>query len=183
MSNIQNTIFTPMNVILIGYMGSGKTTLGKKLASRLGLQFMDTDKLIESQESKTITEIFANHGENYFRELEKSLVFQLKEQDNLLISTGGGLPCFNNLMDELKEMGITIYLKRPAKELAHRVLNSKKKRPLTDGKSEEELVTFIENALSEREVVYTNAHIVADRNVQNIVSLEMMVKAYLRSRI
>lgn len=172
-----------MNVILIGYMGSGKTTLGKKLASRLGLQFIDTDKLIEKEENITINEIFANHGETYFRELEKKLVLQLKKKDNLLISTGGGLPCFNNLMGELNEMGLTIYLKRPAKELTDRVFNSKKKRPLTAGKSEEELIAFIENALSEREVFYSNAHIIADRNVQNIVSLEMMVKAYLRSRI
>ncbi len=72
----------------------------------------------------------------HFRNLEKQLILRLKNQDNLLISTEG-LPWFNNLMDELKEVGTTIYLKRPAKELAHRVLNSKKKRPLTDGKSEE----------------------------------------------
>jgi shikimate kinase len=169
-----------MNVILIGYMGSGKTTSGKKLASRLGLDFVDTDTLIEQAENTTIPEIFANHGENHFRELEKKLVFQLKEKDNLLISTGGGLPCFNNLMDDLKELGITIYLKRPAKELANRVLNSKKKRPLTEGKSELELIEFIENALSERELIYNKAHIVADRTIQNISSLEMAVKAYLK---
>lgn len=174
--------FTIMNIILIGYMGSGKTTLGKKLASRLRLQFIDTDRIIEHEENCSIAEIFSKHGENHFRELEKRLVLQLKEKDNLLISTGGGMPCFNNVMDDLNESGTTIYLKRTAKELVNRILNSKKKRPLTEGKSENELIQFIENALKEREVFYEKAHIIADRNVQNITSLELMVKTYLRMK-
>ncbi len=129
-----------MNVILIGYMGSGKTTLGKKLSSRLGLKFIDTDSMIEKQQNCSIQEIFNTKGESYFRELEKKLIFELKKEQNLLISTGGGLPCFNDLMAELNELGITIYLKRPAKELANRVIRSKKKRPLLIGKTEEELL-------------------------------------------
>lgn len=169
-----------MNVILIGYMGSGKTTLGKKLASRLGLKFIDTDKEIEKQAQKSIPEIFQQDGESHFRNLEKELVARIKKQDNLLISTGGGMPCFNNLMDELNEIGITIYLKRPAKELAHRVLNSKKRRPLTDGKSEEELILFIDKMLQERGEFYEKAQIIADRTVQNITSLELMIKTHLR---
>lgn len=171
-----------MNIILVGYMGSGKTTLGKKLATRFGLKFIDTDKIIEQEENCAISEIFSKHGEDHFRELEKKLVLRLKEQDNLLVSTGGGMPCFNDVMDELNEMGITIYLKRPVKELANRILNSKKKRPLTDGKTEEELIRFIEDAINERQVYYEKAHIIADRDVQNITSLEMMVKTYLRMK-
>lgn len=170
-----------MNIILVGYMGSGKTTLGKKLASRLGLRFIDTDQLIESEEKTSIPDIFNRYGEQHFRELERNLILRLKEQDQLLISTGGGMPCFNDLSEQLNEAGVTIYLKRPARELAERILNSKKKRPLTDGKSKEELIEFIENALKTRQVYYEKAHIIADRNVQNIVSLEMMVKTYLRS--
>lgn len=167
-----------MNIILVGYMGSGKTTLGKKLASRLGLTFIDTDKRIEQDEDMTVSEIFAQYGEAGFRELEQKLVLQLKKEDNLLISTGGGMPCFNQLMNELNELGTTIYLKRPAKELAERILNSKKKRPLTDGKSKEELITYMEDMLKKREQFYEQAHIIADREIQNITSLEMMVKAY-----
>lgn len=169
-----------MNIILVGYMGSGKTTLGKKLASRLGLTFIDTDKRIEQDEDMTISEIFAHYGEIHFRELEKKLVVQLKKKNNLLVSTGGGMPCFNGLMDELNEMGTTIYLKRPAKELAERILNSKKKRPLTDGKSKEELINYMEDMLKKRDQFYGQAHIIADREIQNITSLEMMVKAYWR---
>lgn len=169
-----------MNIILVGYMGSGKTTLGKKLASRFGLTFIDTDRMIEQEEKSTIPELFSQHGENYFRELEKKFVLRLKEKDNLLISTGGGTPCFNNLMDELKAFGITVYLKRPAKELAHRILNSRKTRPLTDGKTEEELIRFIEAAIDERKVHYEKAHIIADRNVHNITTLELIMKTYLR---
>lgn len=169
-----------MNIILVGYMGSGKTTLGRKLASRLGLTFIDTDKRIGEEEDMTISEIFAHYGEAHFRELEKKLIIQLKKENNLLISTGGGMPCFNQLMKELNTMGTTIYLKRPAKELAERVLNSKKKRPLTDGKSKEELVTYMEEMLKNREQFYGQAHIIADREIQNITSLEMMVKAYWR---
>ncbi|MBX2948570.1 MAG: shikimate kinase [Crocinitomicaceae bacterium] len=169
-----------MNIILVGYMGSGKTTLGKKLASRLGLTFVDTDKRIEQNEGMTIPEIFSRCGETHFRALEKKLVAELREEENLLVSTGGGMPCFNELMKDLNEIGTTIYLKRPAKELAERVFNSKKKRPLTDGKSKEELISFIEDTLKNREQFYGQAHIIADREIQNITSLEMMVKAYWR---
>lgn len=171
-----------MNVILIGYMGSGKTTLGKKLASRLGLEFIDTDRLIENEQNSTVLEIFENYGENHFRELEKNLILRLKKKDNLLISTGGGLPCFNQLIDELNEMGVTVYLQRSARELANRILNSRKKRPLTDGKSREELIAFIEKALSERDFFYNKAQIIADRTMQTVTSLELAVKVRERRK-
>lgn len=171
-----------MNVVLVGYMGSGKTSLGKKLASRLGLTFIDTDKCIEADEGKTISEIFTSSGEQHFRTLEKELVEKIKSQDNMLISTGGGMPCFNNLMEDLNQLGTTIYLKRPAKELAHRIFNSKKIRPLVVGKSFEELVEYIENVLTIREPQYEKAHISVDREIQNISSLELLLKSYLNTK-
>ena len=100
--------------------------------------------------------------------------------DNMLISTGGGLPCFNNLMEQLNILGTTIYLKRPAKELANRIFNSKKKRPITDGKTLEELVDFVEQMLKNRSSFYEQAHIIADRAIQDITGLELLIKAYHR---
>lgn len=160
-------------------MGSGKTSLGKKLAKRLNLQFFDTDKYIEQMEGMTIETIFKEHGEEVFRMKEKMVIDELMNSDNLLLSTGGGLPCYNNLMAQLNELGTTIYLKRPAKELANRIINSKKKRPITDGKTPEELILLIEQMLQSRSQHYEQAHIIADRTIQDVTTLEMLVKAYL----
>ena len=159
-------------------MGSGKTSLGKKLAKRLNLRFIDTDNLIESRQGMTISSIFELHGEAAFRELEKELIEELAVEENLLLSTGGGMPCFNYLMVKLNELGTTIYLKRPAKELAHRIINSKKKRPITDGKSFDELVTFIDEMLKKRNAFYEQANLIVDRTIQDISTLELLVKTY-----
>ena len=159
-------------------MGSGKTSLGKKLAKRLNLRFIDTDNLIESRQGMTISSIFELHGEAAFRELEKELIEELAVEENLLLSTGGGMPCFNDLMVKLNELGTTIYLKRPAKELAHRIINSKKKRPITDGKSFDELVTFIDEMLKKRNAFYEQANLIVDRTIQDISTLELLVKTY-----
>jgi len=159
-------------------MGSGKTSLGKKLAKRLNLRFIDTDNLIESRQGMTISSIFELHGEAAFRELEKELIEELAVEENLLLSTGGGMPCFNDLMVKLNELGTTIYLKRPAKELAHRIINSKKKRPITDGKSFDELVTFIDEMLKKRNAFYEQANLIVDRTIQDVSTLELLVKTY-----
>lgn len=161
-------------------MGAGKTTIGKKLASRMGYQFIDTDKLIEQHQKLSIDELFKQFGEDHFRELEKQIVEQLKSVENVVVSTGGGMPCFNNLMDQLNEMGLTIYLRRPPKELAKRILNSWKKRPLTEGKSEDELIDFVTKKVNEREVFYMRANIIADRDSQTITPLEMLIKATMK---
>ncbi|HLU87366.1 MAG TPA: shikimate kinase [Taishania sp.] len=171
-----------MNIILVGYMGCGKSTLGKQLAKRYNLQFIDTDLLIETETQLKIPEIFIRFGENYFRELERKTIEKLAKSDNLLISTGGGLPIYNNLMDELNKIGLTIYLKRPAKELANRVFNSKKKRPLTDGKSYDELVYFIESGLAKREPIYEQAQLIVDRTIKNISSLELTINTFLNQQ-
>ena len=145
------------NIILVGFMGSGKTTLGKKLAKKTGKSFLDLDHLIEMQHGKTISEIFDSIGEEGFRAIETEVIRTLKPDSNLVISTGGGAPCFNNNMDQLNALGKTVYLEVPAKMLADRLFNAKEKRPLIAGKSKSELVDFIARSLKVRGPYYAKA--------------------------
>lgn len=144
-------------VILIGFMGVGKTSLGKKLAKKMGYDFIDTDKWIEQKTGLSIPEIFEQNGEAYFRKLERNCVEEIKVIQNTVISVGGGLPCFGNTMELLKSFGITIYLKLEAKEIARRLAESKIERPLINGLKENELEKYVEKKLLEREKHYSKA--------------------------
>ena len=107
-------------IILIGYMGSGKSTLGKKVARKLNYEFLDTDSVIEEQAGMTIADIFQQFGEPHFRTLEHDLLLSLKDRDKIVVATGGGMPCFKGNMDLLNELGKTFYLNRSVNELVHR---------------------------------------------------------------
>ena len=144
-------------IILIGFMGVGKTSLGKKLAKKMGYDFLDTDKWIEQKIGLTIPEIFEQNGEAYFRKLERNCVEEIKVIQNTVISVGGGLPCFGNTMDSLKSFGITIYLKLEAKEIARRLAESKIERPLLHGHSGDDIERYIEEKLKDREPFYSQA--------------------------
>jgi shikimate kinase len=150
-------------------MGAGKTTFGKKLAKALQLPFYDSDQLIEEQTQKTIANLFLEFGENGFRQLEKDLIQQLKtRQDNFVLSVGGGLPCFNNLMNDLNELGTTVYLKHSIGVLSNRLKNAKKVRPILPKKDDPSFNNFIEDKLNEREHFYLNAHIILPTNEQSV---------------
>lgn len=138
-------------------MGSGKSSLGKKLAKKLGYEFLDTDREIELIQGKTIAEMFEQEGESYFRQAEREMLIGLKSKQNCVIATGGGLPCFGNNMGILNDLGHTIYLQLSPYELTKRILNSKTVRPLAQHKSEDELLSFIKDLLKHREVFYTQA--------------------------
>ena len=153
------------NIILVGFMGVGKTTLGKKMAHKLNYQFVDTDHIIESKENLSVNEIFQSRGEDYFRQLEDELISHLPKE-NTVIATGGGLPCRDNNLQRLNGLGITIYLKRPSKELFARLKQNKDKRPLIANLTDDQLERFIEEKLEEREVFYNQCHIIADRDNQ-----------------
>ena len=144
-------------IILIGFMGVGKTSLGKKLAKKLNWQFLDTDKWIEKKTGLAITAIFEQKGEVYFRELERNCIEELRVVENAVISVGGGLPCFGDAMESLKSFGTTIYLKLEAKEIARRLAESKIERPLINGLKENELEKYVEKKLLEREKHYSKA--------------------------
>jgi shikimate kinase len=156
-----------MIIFLIGFMGSGKSTTGKQLAKRLGYSFLDTDKLIVEQLGISINEIFNRLGEKTFRENETRLLNELISKDNIVVSTGGGMPCHGNNMDIINRHGLSVYLKQSSQALYDRLFSGKENRPLIKDMSETELMAFIEEKLSEREPYYNKAlHIVSGLNVR-----------------
>jgi len=146
-------------IYIIGFMGSGKTTAGIKLASLLGWSFIDLDKKIEEYAGKTIPDIFSQEGEGYFRDLETRLLKTLKSCTDTIISTGGGTPCYSDNMDFMLETGLTVYLKLTPGELKNRLSDSKGERPLIKGLGREKLLSFIEDKLSDREKCYERSDI------------------------
>jgi shikimate kinase len=144
-------------------MGAGKTTLAKKMASKLGYQWIDTDQEIEKKEGVKVSEIFEVRGEAYFRALEKQLIDGLIPSEKMIVATGGGLPCFNNLMETLNQLGTSIYLERTPKELFQRVKQATNSRPLIAHKTDEELLEYIESTMEKRREIYLKSNIIADR--------------------
>lgn len=145
-------------IILIGYMGVGKTTIGRSLAKQLGLQFYDLDDYIQGRYHKTIPEIFAMEGEDGFRRIEQRMLHEVCEFEDVLLSCGGGTPCFFDNMAYMNRQGITIYLKACPDVLYKHLAMCKTPRPLIAGKSKEELLDFITKSLEEREPFYAQAH-------------------------
>src|ERR1700743_1134093 len=149
-------------IFLIGFMGSGKTTLGRKLASRMGYEFIDLDHKLEQQVELSIAEYFSFFGEDAFRKLESEVLKKTLYPENVVISTGGGLPCYFDNMDWMKANGKVVYINLSPKTLADRLENGKEERPLLQDKHGDDLVLFIEQKLAEREKYYSQANIIAD---------------------
>jgi shikimate kinase len=164
---------------IIGFMGSGKSTAGKKLASLLGWSFIDLDKSIEDQTGKTIPEIFSLHGEDHFRNIESEVLRSLKSQINTVISTGGGTPCHGDNMDFMLKTGLTLYLKLTPGQLKSRLSESKGERPLIKDLTDEGLLRFIEDKLASREKWYNSAEITMEGINLDISLLLSIVKAKL----
>lgn len=142
------------NIVLTGLMGSGKTTVGKKLAAKLNMKFTDTDELIVKKAQKSINQIFADDGEKFFRDLESEIIKEVSNQENLVISTGGGAVIKEENINNLKKNGILFYLFAPAEELFIRIKDDNQ-RPLI--KTENPLKT-LKNLLEAREKFYNQAH-------------------------
>ncbi|MGZ3753467.1 MAG: shikimate kinase [Mucilaginibacter sp.] len=151
-----------MKIFLIGFMGSGKTTLGRKLAGRTEYEFVDLDHKLEQQVELSIAEYFSFFGEDSFRKLESEVLKKTIYPENVIISTGGGLPCFFDNMDWMKANGKVVYIKLTPKTLADRLESGKEERPLLQDKHGDELVAFIEQKLGERESFYSQANIIVD---------------------
>ncbi|WP_094573023.1 shikimate kinase [Mucilaginibacter xinganensis] len=149
-------------IFLIGFMGCGKTTLGRKLAARLGYEFMDLDHIMEAQAGMTIAEYFSTHGEDAFRKLESEVLKQTEYPEHAVVSTGGGLPCFFDNMQWVNAHGRSVYIQLSPKTLADRLEHEKNKRPLLREKHGEALIAFISEKLIEREPFYKQATFVAN---------------------
>jgi shikimate kinase len=160
-----------MRIFLIGYMGSGKSTIGKKLARQLQCDFIDLDTVIETLEEMKISELFDQVGETGFREKEQAALQQLMRKENVVIATGGGAPCFFYNMERMNANGITVYLKMEPGVLVNRLQNAKTERPLIANKSENELKAFVAESLTEREPFYAQAHL--EFNAANVTSAKL----------
>lgn len=146
------------HVYLIGLMGSGKSSLGRKLARRLSYDFIDLDEYIENQENRTIDTIFSDQGESHFRILESKAIKQIN-QENLVISCGGGTPCFHDNMEFMNQNGTTIYLDVQPQILASRLINSKNQRPLLANLNESEIANKLSILKAQREAFYNKANL------------------------
>ena len=152
-------------IILIGYMGSGKPTVGKALSKETGMMFYDLDWYIESRMRKTVSQIFAERGEEGFRQIEYNMLHEVAEFEDVIISCGGGTPCFFDNMDYLNQQGDVVYLKATPETLYKHLLMAKVERPLLKDKTPEELIAYITEHLKEREPFYGKARHILDVNV------------------
>ena len=144
-------------IFLVGYMGSGKTTTGKRLSKKYGLDFIDLDHFIESRYFKTVSQLFQEKGEDGFREIERDLLKEVVDFENVIISTGGGTACFFDNMELMNQKGETVYLKASATDLSVYLRAASKDRPLLAQKSREELFDFVSEMLKKREPFYSQA--------------------------
>jgi len=151
-----------IRIILIGYMGAGKTTVGKALADELGVPFYDLDWFITTRYRRSVPEIFAERGEEGFRDLERRMLHEAAEFEDIVLSCGGGTPCFFDNMEYMNSLADTIYLKATPDVLAMHLRMGKGKRPLLEGKSPEELEDYIREMLVTREPFYSQAKYTLD---------------------
>ena len=145
-------------------MCSGKTTLGRAFALKMGLQFIDMDWYIEGRFHKTVKQIFAELGEDAFREMERKMLHEVGDFENVMISTGGGTACFFDNVQYMNQQGQTVYMKADIETLFNRLQIGKAKRPLLMNKTDEEMKQYITEQLAHREQFYSQATYVFDSN-------------------
>ena len=168
MSKIQNNYKSKFprrgtgGFFLIGFMGSGKNYWGKKWADASGYDFFDIDKIVEEQQGKTISEIFAKQGEDHFRNLETIVLRNFRNKNNAIVATGGGTPCFNDNITWMNKNGTCIYLHSSPDNILKRLVSEKEKRPLIKNLKDDELLFYITEKIKERELFYNQAKIILD---------------------
>lgn len=147
-------------IFLVGYMGAGKTTVGKKLAAIRGYSFIDLDQQIEKKTGLSVSAIFKDHGEEYFRLKEQEALYALKENENMVVATGGGCAAYSDNMEWMKKYGATIYLQCKPGILFHRLAPEKNKRPLLAQLEDVDIMEFILESLKKRLPSYVKAEFI-----------------------
>jgi len=168
-------------VYLVGFMGCGKTTIGKRIADSLNWRFIDLDKRIEDETGLTINELFAIHGEDYFRKIEAATLRGLTFDSNCIVAVGGGTPCFKENMSFMFDSGYTIYLKLTPMQLAGRLKASVDGRPLIQNIQGTDLLDFIDKKLAKRSKWYKKSHLTIDGFKVNISLINKRIESYFDS--
>ncbi|MCD4746676.1 MAG: shikimate kinase [Bacteroidales bacterium] len=168
-----------MLIYLIGYMGSGKTTVGKRLAKKLCCDFIDLDALIEVRYHVSVNDLFKKYDENVFRKIEHNILKETFKLKNTVISTGGGTSCFYKNIELINNNGISVYLKMHINSLLNRLENSKKPRPLLQNLSQDKLKHYIIEQLKEREIYYNQSNIIVkgeNADINEIINLISVIR-------
>ena len=164
-----------MRIFLIGFMGSGKTHWGKILSRQTALPYFDLDEVIVASEKRTIQQLFHDKGEEYFRVKEQEVLQALAEDhENVIISTGGGTPCFFNNIDFMRQQGKVIWLNTSVDILLERLLKQKHSRPLIKNISDSELKSYIIKKLQDRKMYYEQAHVMLH---EEVITTESLLKS------
>lgn len=146
-------------IFIVGYMACGKTTLGRALARKMGVDFIDLDFYIEQRYRRSVKEIFAERGEEGFREIERNMLREAGEFEDVVIACGGGTPCYFDNMEYMNSRGVTVWLRASEERTVERMLIVPGKRPLVAGKSREELLEYVGHHMAERRPYYSQARI------------------------
>lgn len=165
LQNKGNTKQNTLRILLIGYMGAGKTTIGKALSDEMNIPFYDLDWYIEARMHRNIKQLFEERGEEGFRKIEQAMLHEVAENENVIIACGGGTPCFFDNMDYMNRQGTTVYLKALPEVLYAHLKMGKTIRPLLLGKTEEEIGQLIVRQVAERESYYLKAKYVLNINL------------------
>lgn len=150
-------------IFIIGLPGVGKTTLGKTLANKINLPFVDLDKYIEEIQDLSISRIFTEGGESAFRNIEAHALRSFSQLNNsFIMACGGGTPCYNNNMDFMNQNGVTVYYQKPLTEIISQLKNDTVERPLLKNTTPEELPNYLNNLLTKREPYYLKSNVITD---------------------
>ena len=170
-------------IVLVGFPGSGKSTVGKKLSLRLSLPFYDMDSYFSKKYHVSIPDFFSKYGEDFFRICENSVLKELLSFPPCVIATGGGTPCFFDSMALINESALSLYIELSQKSLVDRLLHSKKTRPLVNGKTTEELITYVGETLAKREPFYRQAQVCVKGENLQMAELLAVVYPFFESSI